>query len=168
MHRRVLIIGLSALVLAPLAARALAPAPAAVAAASAASAEPDPLAYARARRGQVGNLEAAIPPPCYTATGQTSNPCWTCHTDSQAPNGMADWRLQQAYAFSAVGLDNHWHNLFRDRRPAIAAVRDEEILAYIRVDNYAPLRAALADRPDYHGYRPDLDLARGFDADDWR
>lgn len=124
----------------------------------------DPLAHARARRGQVDNLEAGIPPPCYTATGATSNPCWTCHTDSQAPNGMADWRLQQAYAFSDVGLENRWHNLFVDRRPAIAAQRDEDILAYVRVDNYAPLRAALADRADYHGYRPDLDLAAGFDA----
>jgi len=123
----------------------------------------DPLAYARTRRGHVDNLEAGIPPPCYTATGPASNPCWTCHTDSQAPNGMADWRLQQTYAFSEVGLENRWHNLFVDRRPAIAAQRDEEILAYVRVDNYTPLRAALATRADYHGYRPDLDLTRGFD-----
>ncbi len=123
----------------------------------------DPLGYARARRGQVHNLEAGIPPPCYTATGPDSNPCWTCHTDSQAPNGMADWRLQQAYAFSEVGMDNRWSNLFVDRRAAIAAERDQDILEYVRVDNYGPLRAALAQRADYHGYRPDLDLARGFD-----
>lgn len=167
LHRRLRVLGLALLVLVPLGARALsgaAPAAASASASASASApEPDPLAYARARRGQVDNLEAAIPPPCYTATGPSSNPCWTCHTDSQAPNGMADWRLQQAYAFSEFGLENRWHNLFVDRRPAIAAVRDEEILAYIRVDNYAPLRAALADRTDYAGYRPDLDLALGFD-----
>jgi len=164
MDRRLLILGLTLGVLAPLAARAWSDAPTASAVVkSAPPPPPDPLAYARARRGQVDNLEAAIPPPCYTATGPTSNPCWTCHTDSRAPNGMADWRLQQAYAFSEFGLDNHWDNLFVDRRPAIAAVRDEEILAYIRVDNYAPLRAALARRTDYHGYRPDLDMARGFD-----
>ena len=66
---------------------------------------------------------------------------------------MADWRLQQSYAFSEVGLDNRWHNLFVDRRPAIAAERDEDILAYVRVDNYQPLRAVwpfrlwLADPP---------------------
>jgi hypothetical protein len=162
MHIRLLNLGLATLVLASLIARARSEA-SAPALADAAAPAFDPLAYARARRGQVENLEASIPPPCYTATGPASNPCWTCHTDSQAPNGMADWRLQQAYAFSEPGLDNHWHNLFVDRRPAIAAMSDEEILAYIRVDNYAPLRAALSGRADYHGYRPDLDLAEGFD-----
>ena len=167
---RPLIPALALLVLLPLIAQALGDAPDLPAAAPATAesadpvpADPDPLAHARARRGQVDNLEAGIPPPCYTATGPASNPCWTCHTDSQAPNGMADWHLQQSYAFSEPGLVNRWHNLFVDRRPAIAAVRDEDILAYIRVDNYAPLRAALADRPDYHGFRPDLDLAAGFD-----
>jgi len=162
LHRRLRVLGLAVLVLVPLGARGLSGA-APAATSVIATPEPDPLAYARARRGQVDNLEAAIPPPCYTATGPSSNPCWTCHTDSQAPNGMADWRLQQAYAFSEFGLENRWHNLFVDRRPAIAAVRDEEILAYIRVDNYAPLRAALASRTDYDGYRPDLDLGLGFD-----
>jgi len=173
---RALRIGLAVLVLGPLSALALDASDASDAAdepaAARADARParpagpgpvDPLAYARARRGQVINLEAGIPPPCYTATGPDSNPCWTCHTDSQAPNGMADWRLQQAYAFSEVGLRNRWHNLFVDRGPAIAAQPDAEILAYVRVDNYGPLRAALATRADYHGYRPDLDLARGFD-----
>ena len=163
---RPLWVGLAALVLVPLSARAIVSddRPAVVDPAPIAGDAGDPLAYARARRGQVDNLEAGIPPPCYTATGPASNPCWTCHTDSQAPNGMADWRLQQAYAFSEVGLHNRWHNLFVDRRPAIAAQRDEDTLAYLRVDNYAPLRAALATRADYDGYRPDLDLARGFDA----
>lgn len=166
---RPLRIGLAVLLLLPLTARGLAPDEQAGEPEELATAVPaivesvDPLAYARARRGQVENLEAGIPPPCYTATGPDSNPCWTCHTDSQAPNGMADWRLQQAYAFSEVGLHNRWSNLFVDRRPAIAAERDEDILAYVRVDNYGPLRAALATRADYHGYRPDLDLARGFD-----
>ena len=164
MHRRLQLLGVAVCVLAPLAAQALSGAAPAPMPSPTPTLEPDPLAYARARRGQVDNLEAAIPPPCYTATGQHSNPCWTCHTDSQAPNGMADWRLQQAYAFSEFGRENRWHNLFVDRRPAIAAVRDEDILAYIRVDNYAPLRAALAERTDYHGYRPDLDLDLGFDA----
>jgi hypothetical protein len=123
----------------------------------------DPLAHARARRGVVDNPEAGIPPPCYTATGAASNPCWTCHTDAQAPNGMADAHLQGAYAFSEFAEQNRWTNLFVDRRPAIAATSDAEILAYVRVDNYAPLRAALADRADYPGWRPDLDLGEGFD-----
>ena len=158
--RRALALGLAALVLAPLAARALVDAPA-----PAPAAAPDPLAHARARRGRVDNLEASIPPPCYTRTGPTSNPCWTCHTDAQAPNGASDWRLQRSYAFSAAGLRNHWHNLFVDRRAELAAVSDVEILAHVRADNYAPLRAALAGRADYRGYRPDLDLAQGFAAD---
>lgn len=165
---RPLIPTLALLVLVPLAAQALSDDTATLPSAADPApvpADPDPLAYARARRGQVHNLEAGIPPPCYTATGPASNPCWTCHTDSQAPNGMADWHLQQSYAFSEPGLDNRWHNLFVDRSAAIAAVRDEDILAYIRVDNYAPLRAALATRDDYRGYRPDLDLALGFDPD---
>lgn len=124
----------------------------------------DPLATARAAGDRVGNLEAAIPPQCYTRTG-ASNPCYACHTASRGTNAMHDWHLQQEYAFSDAGRTNHWDNLFVDRRPQIAAIPDADVLAYVREDNYGPLRAALRERDDLQGFRPDLDLAAGFDAE---
>ncbi|WP_428266176.1 hypothetical protein [Haliangium sp.] len=123
----------------------------------------DPLAVALASDGQIRNREAVIPPQCYTKTEGVANPCWTCHTVSRFPNDMSDLGLQREYAFSDEGLTNHWINLFVDLSTEIAAISDAEITAYIRQDNYAPLRAALAARPDYPGYVPDLDLAQGFD-----
>lgn len=123
-----------------------------------------PLAYAAATAGQVRNLEAAIPPMCYTRTGGASNPCWACHTRGVGRTSLDDSNLQEAYAFSEVALDNHWTNLFADRRAFIAGVSNEEIARYVRDDNYAPLRRAMASMPaSYTGYRPDLDLTAGFD-----
>lgn len=123
----------------------------------------DPLGDARAHT-RVDNLEAAIPPQCYTRTGAHSNPCYACHTAPQGANAMNDWHLQQEYAFSAAGRINHWTNLFVDRGPAIARIDDDVVLRYVREDNYEPLREALAARSDYHGFAPDLDLRQGFDA----
>lgn len=125
----------------------------------------DPLAYATLRGYEIENLEAPIPPLCYTKTGGVSNPCWTCHTEPLAPNQLMDADLQEAYAFSEVGLTNRWTNLFVDRRQFVAATSDDAILAWIRRDNYAALRAALAAREGFPGWVPDVDLAAGFDAD---
>jgi hypothetical protein len=125
----------------------------------------DPLARARETLGQVANREAVVPPACYTATGGVSNPCWVCHTVGRGRNHLTDLDLQEEYAFSDAALENHWSNLFVDRSAAIAATSDAEILAWIRGDNYAPLRQVLATRADYQGYRPDLDLHRGLAAD---
>ncbi len=127
----------------------------------------DPIAVARASIGHTANREAQVPSMCYTKTGGVSNPCWTCHTDSQSPNHQNDGALQAEYSFSAFALQNRWTNLFVDRTAAATAITDAEALAYIRTDNYAPLRAALnRSRPaDYTGYVPDLDLAAGFDAE---
>lgn len=124
----------------------------------------DPLAYARAWAGVVKNPEAGIPPACYTRTDGSSNPCWACHTGAQVVGGRVDWPLQEAYAFSEFARTNRWSNLFVDRRAAMARYDDAEMWAWIRTDNYTPLLRALADRPDYPGYRPDLDYAQGFDA----
>lgn len=128
----------------------------------------------------IGNVDAGVPPQCYTRTetgrtGSASNPCWTCHTSRNGRNQTDDWELQRRYAFSEQGLVNHWTNLFADRRPGSAAIGETEILAWVRQDNYAALRPALAARKDFPGWVPDLDYARGFDAEgfardgsDWR
>lgn len=125
----------------------------------------DPLRQARATWGTVNNREAIIPVQCYTKTDGVSNPCWTCHTEKHGRNQMDDWSLQEEYAFSELGMTNHWTNLFADRRPIMASMSEREVLHYVRQDNYSPLRAVLADRGDYAGWRPDLDLRQGFDAE---
>lgn len=134
----------------------------------------DPLAAAAAEK-LIGNVEAGVPPQCYTKTGARSNPCWTCHTGRNGRNQTDDWSLQQRYDFSELGRSNHWSNLFRDRRSAIAGIGDAQALAYIRQDNYSALRPALQAHADYQGWVPDLDYLRGFDAagfardgSDWR
>jgi hypothetical protein len=114
----------------------------------------------------VANREAVVPAACYAKTGGVSNPCWTCHTSAHGTNSLADWSLQEEYAFSEAALENRWTNLFVDRREAVAAMSDGEILDYIRVDNYSPLRRALLARgAAYEGYIPDLDLGLGFDPE---
>jgi hypothetical protein len=130
-----------------------------------ARAEYDPIALAAASVRVVKNHEAPIPAQCYTKTDGHSNPCWTCHTAPRFPNLAADFELQQEYAFSKVGETNHWTNLFEDRRERAAQLAEGDVLSYVRSDNYAPLRRALADHKDYPGYRPDLDFARGFDEE---
>ncbi|HWN67631.1 MAG TPA: hypothetical protein VNM90_08320 [Haliangium sp.] len=139
-----------------------APAPAGGAATASGPGAPgtyDPLDLARRTDGQIANREAVIPPQCYTKTAGVANPCWTCHTASTFPNDMSDWDLQEEYAFSDVGLTNHWSNLFLDLSADIAAISDQGILAYVRQDNYAPLARAMATVRDYPGYVPDLDFA---------
>jgi len=125
---------------------------------------PDPRALARAKRGEIANREATIPPQCYATTEGGANPCWVCHTRAHGPNTKDDADLQAEAIFSAPASTNRWTNLFADRTASIAAIGDEEILAWIRQDNYAALREALANAPDALGFVPDLDLAAGFDA----
>ena len=135
-----------------------------LAACEAATSPPDPLAYAEAKGSRIDNLEAAVPPMCYTQTGGASNPCWVCHTRGQGRTTLDDSSLQESYAFSETALTNHWANLFVDRSADIARVSDDEILRWVRTDNTAPLVAAMAKMPpSYTGFRPDLDLSRGFD-----
>ncbi len=137
----------------------------------------DPLAFARATLGVLDNPEAVIPPQCYTKTESRFNPCWTCHASATRPNAMWDSNLQAEYAFSDEGMTNAWRNLFEDHAAELAAISDAEALAYVREDNYEALRRALAELPkdEYPGYRPDLELERGFDpqgfavdGSDWR
>jgi hypothetical protein len=123
----------------------------------------DPLAAAKASVGKLANREAPIPLQCYTKTEGRSNPCWTCHTTPRFPNLMDDWELQKEYAFSKQGMTNHWANIFVDWSRKGADLDDARVLAYVREDNHAELKAALATRSDYPGYRPDLDFRAGFD-----
>lgn len=124
----------------------------------------DPLALALASTGQIANREAVVPPQCYTKTDGRSNPCWVCHTERNGRNALNDVDLQKKYAFSEQAKTNHWTNLFADTRADAARISDAQALAYVRADNYAPLRAAVAGRKELTGWKPDLDFAQGFDA----
>lgn len=119
---------------------------------------------------RVYNAEAVIPPQCYTRTEGRFNPCYTCHQtydDANRPNYMADGVLQGDYAFSEVGVTDHWRNLFVDRRDAVAAIADRAVREYIHVDNYAPFVQRLRNDPDWTGPVPAIDgLAEGAAAFD--
>ncbi|MDT8437702.1 MAG: hypothetical protein RQ729_01680 [Wenzhouxiangellaceae bacterium] len=114
------------------------------------------------------NPEAIIPPQCYTRTDGQFNPCYVCHQDPVAgrENKMADGELQLAYSFSDVGMTNHWNNLFEDRSAQVAAIADEDILAWIAQDNYSELAPRLR-AAGFEGWIPDLDgLEQGAEAFD--
>ena len=114
------------------------------------------------------NAEAPIPPQCYTKHDGRHNPCYVCH-QNQVPgreNAMNDGDLQVEYAFSDVGMSNHWENLFEDRTQAAAAISDAEILDWIDDDNYSALAPALR-QAGFEGWIPDLaQLERGAGAFD--
>lgn len=90
------------------------------------------------------NPAAYIPPQCYTQTrddsgafaGKSSNPCFACHSVGEKPNYTNDSDLQLTYAMPAFAQTNNWSNLFIDRRPEIAAIPDNQIIQYVRQDNY--------------------------------
>lgn len=114
------------------------------------------------------NPEAPVPPQCYTRTEARHNPCYVCHQDpiEGRENVLADGDLQRDYAFSDLGMTNHWMNLHEDRSERVAAMSDAEILDYIRQDNYSELPGRLHDA-DFHGWIPDLaDLQLGAAAFD--
>lgn len=125
----------------------------------------DPLALAAASRGPTANPNPTIPAQCYTRTDGTWNPCASCHTGSTYPNLSDDWELQHNYPFLSQGNHNPWRNLFRDRQALVARFSDDDVLGYVRRDNYAPLRAALAARPGFPGWRADLEFRQGFSRD---
>ncbi len=114
------------------------------------------------------NAEAIIPPMCYTKTDGEHNPCYVCHQNpvSGRENTMADGGLQIAYAFSDVGMKNHWKNLFEDRSEAVAKISDEEIIQWVAEDNYSDLPKRLKSE-GFKGWIPDLkNLQRGAKAFD--
>lgn len=118
--------------------------------------------YAEARRpARIDNVEAGIPAACYARTG-ARNPCYTCHQGSHALNRADDAGLQQRYEFSPLRRTNPWAGLFDVPPPA--AYDRAELLRWVRDDNYEALRHATPP-PDYRLWKPDLDLAAGFDAE---
>lgn len=125
----------------------------------------DPAAAARAAGRTAVNPWATIPAQCWTQTTPDANPCWHCHAPALPPNELADWHLQETITFPAAVTANPWTNLFEDRSAEVAAIPDAEALAWIRGDNYAALRRALAESPVAGAWTPDLDLAAGFDDD---
>ena len=143
----------------------------------------------------VTNNIAYIPPMCWTNTypdkettvcfqchqkpGHAAekivayyNPCYSCHTVGKEPNYLDDSSLQMVYAFPDGFTKNPWSNLFKDRTQAISAISDEDVLRYIRQDNYLTNQGEILLKtqlpPDWPGYRPDcyfnLD-PEGFDID---
>lgn len=119
-------------------------------------------------RHAVYNPEAPVPAQCYTRTHGQYNPCYVCHQNPLPgrENTLADGHLQTGYAFSEVGLTNHWRNIFADRRDAAGAITDADILAWVNQDNYSALAPRLRDA-GFEGWIPDLaGLERGADAFD--
>ncbi|AGN11262.1 hypothetical protein M5M_00137 [Simiduia agarivorans SA1 = DSM 21679] len=121
------------------------------------------------------NQEAPIPPQCYTRTEASHNPCFVCHqvyprgkSADYRMNKLDDGALQGNYLFSDVGVNNHWQNLFVDRRDYVAAISDQTIDRYVNEDNYTALAPRLKAN-NWQGYTPDLQnfhLADGaFDQD---
>jgi hypothetical protein len=109
------------------------------------------------------NKEAPVPPQCYTKTDGVYNPCYVCHQNALPgrENQQNDGSLQEEYAFSDVGLTNHWKNLFEDRSARVAAISDEAITAYVMQDNYTELGERLR-AADFRGWIPDIkNLAAG-------
>ncbi|MGQ9831223.1 MAG: hypothetical protein ACUVQI_06345 [Thermochromatium sp.] len=124
---------------------------------------------------------------CYTKTvddeGRVHNPCYACHTQSQAPNYLNDSDLQLTFSFPAPAEENPWKNLYKDRRAAIAAISDDEMRDYIRQSNYLDAEGRiipaqrLAEPPEnwdyddngrWDGYVPDAYFRfddEGFDLD---
>lgn len=118
------------------------------------------------------NVEAVIPPMCYTNTEGKFNPCYTCHQSAINGEGhenrMDDGNLQGDYNFSDVGTVNRWQNLFIDRTEQVAAISDSEIVEYIQQDNYSELAPRL-QAEGFKGWIPDLAnlqlASEAFDAD---
>lgn len=126
----------------------------------------DPYSAVGEASGKGGNPEAVVPPQCYTRTDGISNPCWTCHTARNGRNLMDDYHLQERYGFSEIGKQNHWTNLFDGTRAEAAKkISDQEIINYIRQDNYRPLLKAIRQQAGAKGWVPDFDLVAGVDAD---
>src|SRR5262249_40649293 len=101
--------------------------------------------------GAVSNRFAYIPPQCYPKMGTASgkplpNPCYTCHTNSVAPNYVADGDLQITRRLPVGALKNPWGNLFDPAPRRAPSSSDEEVRRFVRSSNYlVDGRLVLAD-----------------------
>ncbi|RXJ86316.1 hypothetical protein [Arcobacter sp. CECT 8985] len=89
------------------------------------------------------NPTAYITSQCYTKTIHEkdnkllSNPCYSCHRKNKIPNfTSSDSDLQEEYSFPSSALKNPWINLFKDRTKQVSKISDQEILKYIKQNNY--------------------------------
>ncbi len=148
------------------------PSPAAVAAPSAATAAP-PL---HAINSNFTNRAPYIPPQCFTKTldpgdPKAKNPCYVCHTRSEEPNFTNDQDLQLTLTLPAPLAKNPWTNLFDPAVSRAPRASDDEILAYVRADNYFDAQGHIAlvdalNRASFKGYIPDVRFSfddAGFD-----
>jgi len=143
------------------------------------------------KRRPVRNKLANIPPQCFTRTqnpdGNVQNPCYVCHANADVPNYQSQPENQLSYAFPSVRrtakVRNDWSNLFQDRSATVLAIPDEEVLSYVRQDNYhdasgqidltqrltqLPKRWDVNGDGQWNGYVPDAAFQfneRGFDQD---
>lgn len=135
---------------------------------------------------RLDNKTPYLLPQCYTDPVDESgsyNPCYACHTASKEPNYFSDIDVQVAYNMPEPGVHNSWENVFKDRTKAIEKITDDEILNYVRHDNYSShngeiyLAEKLKNVPaewdrnkngQWDGYIPDVWFSfddQGFDHD---
>jgi hypothetical protein len=86
------------------------------------------------------NTIAYIPPQCFTNTrsegGKPKNPCYACHTRSEAPNFVNDEDLQVNLKLPVPGAKNPWTNLLSAPVAHAPVMSDEAVLQYVRQSNY--------------------------------
>jgi hypothetical protein len=86
------------------------------------------------------NRVAYIPPQCFTKTrgddGKPKNPCYACHTRSEAPNFVNDEDLQVTLALPEQAWKNPWTNLLSPPVEHAPPTSDEAMLEYVRQSNY--------------------------------
>ncbi len=107
----------------------------------------DPITIDVLNTKSVNSDAAYVTSQCYTRTegegAAVHNPCFSCHINSKSPNYIDDPDLQQIRDFGDYTKTNRWHNLFKDRTAAVAAISDAQILAYVRQDNYRDANGSL-------------------------
>ena len=88
----------------------------------------------------INNKGAYVTSQCYTKTvdtkGSVHNPCFSCHINSNEPNYIDDWNLQESEAFGEYTKVNRFTNLFKDRTSLLAQISNEEIMSYVKENNY--------------------------------
>src|ERR1700689_4339177 len=86
------------------------------------------------------NRVAYIPPQCFTNTrgsdGKPKNPCYACHTRSEAPNFVDDEDLQLTLTLPPPAWKNPWTNLLSPPVEHAPATSDQAVLEYVRQSNY--------------------------------